>query len=128
MSKNNKNTKKRTTKLRIDDTVLVIAGKDKGKYGSILIIDKKKEKVVVQGINRVKRFQPPTQENPKGGEILLERPIDLSNVMYYDSKARKGRRLGFKYKSESSEVKKTKIRVMKIKGKREEILKEVKKK
>ena len=109
------------TKLKIGDTVIVIAGKEKGKYGEILSIAKnpkqesKKNRVIVQGINRVKRFQPPTQENPKGGEILIERSIHLSNVMYYDSKAKKGRKISYLYEmaNKDSNQKKKKNRAIK---------------
>jgi len=84
------------TKLKKDDEVVIIAGSQKGKRGKILQIDRKSGKVFVQGVNLKKRFQRPTQENPQGGSIEIEFPLPISNVMYYDSKAKKGVKLGVK--------------------------------
>jgi len=86
----------RKTKLKKDDEVIVIAGSEKGKRGKILHIDHDKENVFVQGIKKIKRFQRPSQENPKGGILEIEAGINLSNVMFYDSKGKKGVRLGQK--------------------------------
>lgn len=87
--------KYKAAKLRIDDEVIVIAGKEKGKRGSVMYIDNNSDKVVVQGVNRMTRFQRPTQENPQGGKIEVEMPMHISNVMYYDSKSKAGMRLGY---------------------------------
>ena len=81
-------------KLKRDDEVIVLAGKDKGKRGRIMFIDRMRQRVVVQGINTLIRFQRRTQENPQGGRIAIERPLALSNVAFYDSKSRQGKRLG----------------------------------
>ncbi|MEQ9367229.1 MAG: 50S ribosomal protein L24 [Leptospirales bacterium] len=83
-------------KLKTGDEVIVIAGREKGKRGEIMFIDKPRNRVVVQGVNKIKRFQRPTQENPQGGVIEIEQGLHLSNVMYYDAKAKQGRRLGYK--------------------------------
>lgn len=80
--------------LRDGDEVLVIAGSQKGKRGKIMSVDRAKNRVVVQGVNKRKRFQRPTQENPQGGVIELEASIHMSNVMLYDSKTKRGVRLG----------------------------------
>jgi len=85
-----------STKLRKDDEVIVIAGKEKGKRGKIMAFDKTRNKVVVQGVNRLKRFQRPSQENPKGGILEIEQGLPLANVLFYDSKGKKGVRLGYK--------------------------------
>lgn len=85
-----------STKLRKDDEVIVIAGKEKGKRGKIMAFDKARNKVVVQGVNRLKRFQRPSQENPKGGVVEIEQGLPLANVLFYDSKSKKGVRLGYK--------------------------------
>jgi len=89
-------TKFKKIKLKKDDEVIVISGsrEDKGKKGKILSIDKKRDRVYVSGINKKKKFVRPTQENPQGGEIEIERPIHISNVMFFDSKLKKGVRLG----------------------------------
>jgi large subunit ribosomal protein L24 len=104
-------------KLKTGDEVVVIAGREKGKRGEIMFIDKRRNRVVVQGINKITRFQRPTQENPQGGSIEIEQGVHISNVMYYDSKAKQGRRLGY-----SVEEGGAKSRVMRLpKGERKEI-------
>ncbi len=79
-------TKFKKTKLKKDDEVFVIAGKEKGKKGKILAIDKRKDRVFVEGVNKRKRFVRPTQENPQGGSIEIESGIHISNVMFLDPK------------------------------------------
>jgi len=81
--------------LRIDDEVIVIAGREKGKRGKIMHIDRLRERVYVQGVNKMKRFVRPTQENPQGGQRDIEAGLHLSNVQYYDAKAKRGVRIGF---------------------------------
>ncbi len=101
--------KHRRVKLKIGDEVVVIAGREKGKRGEIMFIDKRRDRVVVQGVNKIKRFQRPTQENPQGGAIEVESGLHISNVMYYDSKSKQGRRLGYKTDDKGS-----KSRVMRL--------------
>ena len=84
----------RSVRLKIGDEVVVVSGSEKGKRGKILYIDRRKDRVYIQGVNKIKRFQRPSQENPQGGIMEVESPMHLSNVMYYDSKAKKGVRLG----------------------------------
>ena len=62
------------------DTVLVLAGADKGKTGRVLRVIPDKDKVVVEGVNMIKRHTRPTQRNPKGGIVEKEAPIHISNV------------------------------------------------
>ena len=81
------------TKLKVNDEVIVISGKQRKAKGPILAIDKKSQRVIVQGVNLNKRFARPTQENPKGGIIEIEAPIHISNVAYFDAKAKKGSRI-----------------------------------
>jgi large subunit ribosomal protein L24 len=71
------------------DTVIVIAGKDKGKKGKILTALPKKDRVVVEGVNQVKRHTKPTQSNPQGGIITKEAAIHVSNVMLVDPESGK---------------------------------------
>ncbi len=94
MEQNNSSGKFQKMKLKKEDEVIVIAGSEKGKRGKIMFIDKNRDRVFVQGVNKIKRFQRPTQENPQGGEVEVEASIHLSNVMFYDSKKKKGVRLG----------------------------------
>ena len=64
-----------------DDKVMVISGKDKGKTGVILAAFPKKDRVLVEGVNIVKKHSKPNQMNPQGGIISQEAPIHVSNVM-----------------------------------------------
>jgi len=70
-----------STKLRIDDQVRVIAGREKGKEGRILSIDSERGRLIVEGLNTVKKTVRPTQQNQKGGITDVEAAINLSNVM-----------------------------------------------
>ncbi len=67
--------------LKKDDKVKVIAGKDKGKVGKIIKVDRKKQRVLVENINIVKRHTRPDMQNRQGGIIESEAPIHWSNVM-----------------------------------------------
>lgn len=69
------------TKLKKGDKVIIVAGKDKGKEGKIALIDRKKERVVVEGCNMVTKHQKATAA-AQGGLIEREAPIHISNVMY----------------------------------------------
>lgn len=83
-------------RIRKGDTVVVIAGKDKGKKGKVLKAYPAKNKVLVEGINQVTKSQKPNQQNQEGGLIKKEMPIDVSNVMYFDSASGKGTKIGYK--------------------------------
>ena len=100
-------------KIKKGDTVVVIAGKDQGKEGKVLsIIDVKK--VVVEGINTVSKHSKASQDNPKGGIIMKEAPLDLSNVMYvYKGKPT---RIGFKMVEDTKNGGFKKVRVAKSTG------------
>ena len=67
-------------KIKTGDTVKVIAGDDKGKTAEVLAVLRKEGKVLVKGVNLVKKAVKPTEENPKGGHQFVERTIDISNV------------------------------------------------
>ena len=69
------------TQLKVNDKVEVIAGKDKGRVGKILQIDKTKQRVVVERINMIKRHQKSRDPNQPGQIVEREAAIDLSNVM-----------------------------------------------
>lgn len=79
--------------VKTGDTVVVIAGKDKGKQGKIKAAMPDKNRVVVEGVNMVKRHTKPTQANPKGGIISKEAPIHVSNVMILDPETKKPTRI-----------------------------------
>jgi large subunit ribosomal protein L24 len=83
-------------RIRRDDEVIVISGKDRGKSGRVLRVDPAKEKVFVEGLNIVKRHQRPTPGRPDAvaGVIEREGPIHVSNVMLLDPKDGKPTRVG----------------------------------
>ena len=83
-----------TMKIKKDDMVQVIAGKDKGKTGKVVSVDKKNGTVVVEGINKVFKHSKPSMANQNGGIIEQEGPIDISNVMLLHNG--KATRVGFK--------------------------------
>lgn len=95
-------------KIKKGDKVVVIAGKDKGKEGKVLKVDAKNNKVVIEGVNMVKKHQKPNAMNQQGGIVSVEAAIDASNVMYlYNGKAT---RIGYKLDGDS------KVRVAKPSG------------
>ena len=83
-----------TFKIKKGDTVKVIAGKDKDKEGKVISVDRKKNKVVVEGINMITKHEKPSAANQNGGIVQMEAPIDASNVMYVHKG--KATRVGFK--------------------------------
>ena len=85
-------------RVKKDDTVVVIAGKDKGKKGSVLKVYPKTSKVLVEGVNVITKHQKPTAINPQGGIINKEAPIHVSNVMPLDPETGKGTRVRFEMK------------------------------
>ena len=87
-----------TLKIKKGDTVKVIAGQDNGKEGKVVSVDPKNGKVVVEGVNVVKKHTKPSMANQNGGIITKEAPIDASNVMY----VHKGKttRIGFKMEND----------------------------
>ena len=80
------------------DTVRVIAGKDNGKEGKVVSIDRKNGRVLVEGINMVTKHMKPSAANQNGGIVQKEAPIDISNVMYLHKG--KPTRVGFKFEND----------------------------
>ncbi len=78
--------------VRKGDTVVVVAGKDKGKRGRVLRLVTGKGRVVVERVNMIKRHTRPTQRNPRGGILEKEGTLDLSNVALWCGKCGAGRR------------------------------------
>lgn len=78
------------------DTVVVISGNDKGKKGTVVAVQAKKNRVVVEGVNTVSRHTKPSQSNPDGGIIKKDAPIDASNVMIVDPSNGEPTRIGHK--------------------------------
>lgn len=82
-------------KLKKGDNVIVIAGKDKGKEGTIDRIYQKSNKVLILDVNMYKKSVPKSEQMPQGGIIDLPRPLDASKVMLKDPKTGKPTRVGF---------------------------------
>ncbi|HNX57929.1 MAG TPA: 50S ribosomal protein L24 [Spirochaetota bacterium] len=99
------------TRLKKNDEVMVIAGSDKGKRGKVLVVDTVKGRVLVEGVNKKTKHVKATQDNPKGGILHIEKPVAVSNVLFYCDKCKKGVRLGVQSKDEK------KIRVCRKCGK-----------
>ena len=96
-------------KIKKGDQVIVLSGEDKGKTGEVVKSMPKESKVVVQGINLVKRHTKPSQTTP-GGIVTKEAPIDISNVAIVDPKSGKASKIGYK------EVNGKKVRVARKSG------------
>jgi large subunit ribosomal protein L24 len=98
-------------KIRKGDDVVVIAGKDKGKRGTVLrVVDARH--LVVEGVNRVKKHQRPNpMKGQTGGIVDKDMPIDISNVALFNPQTKKGDRVGFKLMDDGR-----KVRVFKSNG------------
>ncbi|GAB7387285.1 50S ribosomal protein L24 [Bacillaceae bacterium] len=82
--------------VKTGDMVMVITGKDKGKKGRILRAFPKEARVLVEGVNLVKKHTRPSPANPQGGIVTQEAPIHVSNVMLLDPKTGEPTRIGYK--------------------------------
>ncbi len=91
-------------KIKKNDTVIVVAGKDKGKTGKVMKTFPKDNKVVVEGVNIQTKHQKPMGPKKPGGLVKSEGKIDASNVMFYDSATKKGVRLGYKFLDDGKKV------------------------
>lgn len=80
-------------RIKKDDLVVVIAGRDKGQTGRVLSVIKETDRVLVEGINKVTKHLQKSQKNPEGGIIKKELAIHISNVMPLDSSTKKGTRV-----------------------------------
>ena len=90
-------------RLRKGDDVVVISGRDKGKTGSILRVIRSEDRVIVDGINMVKRHTRPSQAQP-GGIVNKEAPIHISNVALADPKDGSATRVGYKFLEDGRKV------------------------
>ncbi|MCY9806634.1 50S ribosomal protein L24 [Lentilactobacillus senioris] len=82
--------------VKTGDKVRVIAGKDKGKEGTVKKTIASKDRVIVEGINMVKKHNKASQSNPQGGIVDTEAPIHVSNVMLIDPSNNEPTRVGFR--------------------------------
>jgi large subunit ribosomal protein L24 len=97
-------------KIKKGDEVVILAGKDKGKKGAILQVITDKHRVLVSGINMVKKHTKPSQKSP-GGIIAQEASLHVSNVALVDKKTGKPTRVGYKIEKDG-----TKVRIAKRSG------------
>ncbi|MCL5674792.1 MAG: 50S ribosomal protein L24 [Candidatus Omnitrophica bacterium] len=95
-------------KIRKNDFVIVVKGKDRTKKGRVLKVLPKENRVLVEGINFVKRHTKPRSATQPGGIITMEKPVSIGNVQYFCMKCNKPVRLGIKQLDD-----KTKVRVCK---------------
>jgi large subunit ribosomal protein L24 len=97
-------------KLKADDTVIVISGKDKGKTGKIIRVEPSKDRVYVEGVNIIKRHTRPNPARPNAqvGVIESEGPVHISNVALLDPKDRKATRVGTRRTEDGKRMRVTK--------------------
>ncbi|MBE3571579.1 MAG: 50S ribosomal protein L24 [Moorella humiferrea] len=86
------------------DLVMVITGKDAGKKGKVLSVDRTKGRVIVEGVNIVKRHTRPTPKMPQGGIIEKEAPVASSNVMLFCSKCNRPTRIGKQFLADGTKT------------------------
>lgn len=98
-------------KIKKGDQVQILSGKDRGKRGMVLLVLPQEERVVVEGVNVVKRHRRPKSSTEKGERIEKAAPIHVSNVMLVDKETGKPTRVGYKFEG------KEKMRISKQSGK-----------
>jgi large subunit ribosomal protein L24 len=100
-------------KVRKSDNVLVIAGNYVGKNGKVLKVFREKARVIVEGVNIIKRHTRPSQKNPQGGIVQKEAPVHVSNVMVVCPKCNTPSRLGHAVVTDTTTGKRRLTRVCK---------------
>ncbi len=98
-------------RIRANDIVAVTKGRDKGKRGRVISVDKKYNRAVVEGINIVTRHQKPTGAFRQGGIIQKEMAVPVSNLAYYDEQSDASGKIGYRFLADG-----TKARVFKKSG------------
>ena len=100
-------------KIKKDDLVVIIAGKDRGQQGRVLDVDAERDRVIVEGINRVQRHVKANtrRDNQSGGIITVEAPVHISNVMLVDPQSKKGTRVGYRTQEVERDGRKRVVRV-----------------
>lgn len=89
---------KARSRIKVKDNVVVVAGSDRGRRGKVLKVSADAGRVIVEGINKKNKKLKPGPEQPKGGMVNIEYPIDISNVMIFCDKCKKGVRIGVQIK------------------------------
>jgi large subunit ribosomal protein L24 len=102
--------------IRKNDQVEVIAGNAKGKRGKVLKVYPGTGRVIVEGVNIIKRHTRPNQRNPQGGIIQREAPVHISNVMLIDPKSNEVTRVGIKIVRDETTGRTQRMRVSRASG------------
>jgi len=103
-------------KIRKNDNVIVISGNARGKSGKVLKVFPEKNRIIVEGVNIIKRHSRPSQKNPQGGIVQREGTIHISNVMLLDPKTNAPTRVGMKEVKDETTGKRRRMRVAKGTG------------
>ena len=90
--------------IKKNDTVVVLAGEDKGKTGKVLKVLVEKNCALVEGVNMVSKSTKPSAKNPQGGIVKQEAPIHISNLSLVDPKSGKPTRVGIKVTEDGKKV------------------------
>lgn len=90
--------------IKKNDTVVVLAGEDKGKTGKVLKVLVEKNRALVEGMNMVSKSTKPSAKNPQGGIVKQEAPIHISNLSLVDPKSGKATRVGIKVTEDGKKV------------------------
>ena len=90
--------------IKKDDTVIVLAGEDKGKTGKVLKVLVEKNRAIVEGVNIVSKSAKPSAKNPQGGIVKMEAPIHISNLSLIDPKSGKATRVANKKTDDGKKV------------------------
>lgn len=91
-------------RIKKGDNVMVITGKDAGKKGKVLRVIPKEGRLVVEGVNKIKKHQKPSRSIPQGGILKIEAPLNASNVMLICNKCNKPTRVGAKILDNNEKV------------------------
>ena len=86
------------------DTVVVLAGDDRGKKGRVLSVQADKQRAIVEGLNMVTKHTKPSAKHPQGGRIQMEAPIHISNLSLVDPKSGNATRIAIKVKEDGKKV------------------------
>jgi large subunit ribosomal protein L24 len=102
--------------IRKNDMVVVVAGNARGKKGKVLKVFPDRLRIIVEGVNIMKRHSRPSQRNPQGGIVQREASIHISNVMLLDPKSGEPTRVGMKVVKDETTQRKRRMRVSRATG------------
>jgi len=103
-------------KIHKNDMVMVISGNARGRTGKVLKVYPDRERIIIEGVNIIKRHTRPSQKNPQGGIVQREETIHVSNVMLIDPKTNELTRVGTKVVKDETTGKKKRMRVSRVSG------------